>query len=175
MIVVEGPDGAGKTTLIKRLCTEFPLTVAPRVVDKDTQAMVDLVKWVEEDNTKLNQGVIYDRHRLISEFVYGPIMRIHTDPGFDSLPWLTANLEAFYAKKPTIIYCMPPILQVIGNLAEDDDNITVRQRIVQIYQAYVLRAAMDISTRRAHLYDYTDPTSLRRIVGAVNREEVFYG
>lgn len=175
MIVVEGPDGAGKTTLIRDLCTNFPLTLAPRVVSKDTEAMVDLVEWVEEDNKKLNQGVIYDRHRLVSEWIYGPIMRGQPEPGFDDPVWLESQLRLFYAKKPLIIYCIPSLETVIHNVTDDAENSRVFRRIVAIWQGYVLRSSLDIACGRAYRYDYTKPSQLRMIMGIVNREEVFYG
>ena len=69
MIIVEGPDGAGKTTLIRQLQERWPdLAVAPRVVSKDAEAMVDLQEWVNINLSDGPQYKIFDRHRLISEF-----------------------------------------------------------------------------------------------------------
>ena len=49
MIIVEGPDGAGKTTVLQDLKTVFDLPVAPRVVSKETEAMVDGVRAYAEE------------------------------------------------------------------------------------------------------------------------------
>jgi len=177
MIVVEGPDGSGKTTLIKEIQTQFPVTVAPRVVSKDAEAMVDLVQWVEENNQKLDQGVVYDRHRLISEPIYGPVLRSQTEAGFEDIHWMTAQMRLFYAKKPVLIYCLPPRGIVKANAFSDDDNRVVQgedgRTLERIYDLYVARAAVDIGTSRAYLYDYTQPGALRGIMGTISREEMF--
>lgn len=176
MIVVEGPDGAGKSTLIREIQSEFPITLAPRVVSKDAEAMVDLVKWVEEDNAKLGQGVVYDRHRLISEPIYGAILRAQAEPGFDDIDWLERMMRQFYSKKPTLIYCLPPREVVKNNVFADRDNSVVRgdsgSVIERIYNLYVARAAVDVGCRRAYIYDYTS-TPLKLIMGTINREEMF--
>lgn len=171
MIVVEGPDGSGKTTLIREIQSEFPVTLAPRVVSKDAEAMVDLVKWVEDDNAKLSQGVVYDRHRLISETIYGPVLRDSPQPGFDDIVWLEIQMRLFYGKKPTLIYCIPPWPVVAENAASLPASCT-RSQAQDIYNLYVARAAVDVGCRRAVIYDYT-LTPVRVLMSYINREEMF--
>src|SRR5215211_3588455 len=103
LIIVEGPDGSGKTTLIEKLASEFNFPVMPRVVNKDTEAMVDLVKWTEEDLTKGFGPRIYDRHRLISEPIYGSVVRHEMQPGFDDIHWLHAMQANLRAIRPVVI------------------------------------------------------------------------
>lgn len=172
MIVVEGPDGSGKTTLIREIQAQFSVTIAPRVVSKDAEAMVDLKKWVEEDNKKLGQGVVYDRHRLISETIYGPILRDHPEPGFDDLEWLASQMQWFYRKKPVIIYCLPPQYVVLDNASSLPRHATV-EHARKIYRAYTARAAVDIGCGRAVHFDYTNPHHLKPLMGYINREEMF--
>lgn len=69
MIIVEGPDGSGKTTLINQLAKEFELEVNPRVVSKETNELTDLKTWVEENIAQGFQYKLFDRYRLISEFI----------------------------------------------------------------------------------------------------------
>ena len=161
MIVVEGPDGAGKTTLITQLVLHTGLPVAPRVVSKDAEAMVDLKQWVDEN---LDQGfhqVIFDRHRLISEPIYGPILRQKLEPGFDSMSWLFPRLRQFYRIDPVIIYCLPPFETVWDNVRDDESNKVVAQRevIQQIWGAYFNKALTEYSLKpkRTWLWDYTNP------------------
>jgi hypothetical protein len=158
MIVVEGPDGAGKTTLIEVLVDLLQLPVADRVVGKDTQAMVNLKAWTEANVDKGFQKVIYDRHRLISEPIYGPILRDEPQDGFVNLVWMTEMMRKFYAAKPVLIYCLPPIETVFDNVFYDveNDNSAVEGRIARIYSAYVARAAIDKANHFNTLtYDYT--------------------
>lgn len=145
MIVVEGPDGAGKTTLIKSLQEELQIPVAPRVVTKGTEAMVNLKDWVNNNLDEGFQPTIFDRYRLISEPIYGPILRNRQEPGFDRLEWLAPRLRRFYDLSPIIIYCLPPLEVVKANLIGDDDNKEVVGRIDGIYSAYVAKAAIDLT------------------------------
>jgi len=145
MIILEGPDGSGKTTLAKQLAGIMGLEIAPRVVSKDAEAEVDLVKWVDQN---LNQGfhdTIYDRHRLISEPIYGPMLRGETEPMFDNFMWLSSQFLRFYRLGPVIIYCLPPFGAVWESVRSDPDNKVVHdQRMARgIYDLYVARAASD--------------------------------
>lgn len=158
MILVEGPDGAGKSTLIKSLVEVTGFEVAPRVVSKDTKAMLDLKVWVEDNLDLGPHDAIYDRYRLISEFIYGPVLRSTQAPGFDDPDWVLHNLSHLYKNDPIIIYCLPPLDVVRHNLQGDDDNSAVRDFIDAIYTAYLQRAAMDLIMRphRTIIHDYTD-------------------
>lgn len=144
MIIVEGPDGGGKTTLIKLLKEELQLPVAPRVVSKNTRpALVDLKSWVDNNLEEGFQKTIFDRHRLISEPIYGPILRYNQEPGFNDIKWLGPRLDRFYSIEPIIIYCLPPWTEVFSNIEFDRDNEAVREKIEAIYSAYVATASRD--------------------------------
>lgn len=157
MIIVEGPDGAGKTTLISALTERFNLSVAPRVVSKDAEAMVDLKTWVEENLAGGFQYKIFDRHRMISEFIYGPILRKEQQPGFSDPNWVMYRMSQFIQIDPIVIYCLPPLEVVKQNIAGDEDNRVVWDHIEGIYTAYLHRAAIDNahSGFRTIIYDYT--------------------
>lgn len=156
MIIVEGPDGAGKTTLIRQLQERWPdLEVAPRVVSKDAEAMIDLQEWVNINLSDGPQYKIFDRHRLISEFIYGPILRKEQQPGFTSPTWVWHSLRRFESLRPVLIYCLPPLEVVMGNIAGDEDNQVVWDHIMGIYTAYTQRAISDALHNRALVYDYT--------------------
>lgn len=156
MIIVEGPDGAGKTTLIKELVKVTGLPVAPRVVSKDTEALVDLPTWVDDNLQAGFQNLIFDRHRLISEPIYGPILRVEQQEGFSSFSRVVDWVFKFYNLNPIIIYCLPPLSEVRKNLKDDQDNKAVVGRIDSIYAAYVAKAANDLRhSSRVFYYDYT--------------------
>lgn len=162
MIVVEGCDGSGKTTLLNRLTEYFDYPIAPRVVSKDTEALVNLMLWVQENLAKGWQETFYDRHRLISEPIYGPVLRPKAEPGFSNAKWMYAQFEKFYREvKPVIIYCLPPLEVVKENLEGDDDNKVVVNHTEQIYSAYVAQATRDVMWRPSlHFgYDYTQPNA----------------
>lgn len=166
MIVVEGPDGSGKTTLIKELSKSLKLPVAPRVVSKDAEAMVDLVEWVKTNVGGGFKPLIFDRHRLISEFIYGPILRDDQSPGFISTNWVAEMLFKFYTCNPIIIYCLPPVEVVEQNVKADPDNQVVWGKSRALYTAYNQRAIMDMIwyPMRTFIYDYTSESSAELIV-----------
>lgn len=176
MIIIEGPDGAGKTTLIEILQKSFNLSVAPRVVAKDTSAMADLVKWTEDNVKKRWHSVLYDRHRLISEPIYGTIMN-RDAPQFDNTFWMRSMMAKFYLMRPTLIYCIPPKQVVHDNIMfdEQNDNFAVSDVWGSIYNAYVSRSAIDFSVAGAIIHDYTQPLSLGLIIDRVSKELYAHG
>lgn len=156
MLVVEGPDGAGKSTLVRALSEQFSLPVADRVVGKDTIATRELKGWVEANVAQGFHMTLYDRHRLISEPIYGSILRNTFEPGFGDVGWLQAMNTMFYKYcRPLIIYCLPPYEVVRANLENDPDNVAVVNKIRRIYAQYAAKAATDSVLANALVYDYT--------------------
>jgi len=168
-IIVEGPDGAGKTSLIRVLEQKLGLTVEPKVVNEDMTTTVDLKQWVEDDNNRDNDGrVLYDRHRLISECIYGAVFRPNTpSPGFDSYDWLAMELGIFYSRQPYIVYCLPPLETIQRNVWQDETNMTVRADIDQIYAHYRVRAAIDHYHTPISVWDYTKPETRDDILSSI--------
>lgn len=158
MIIVEGPDGAGKTTLIEQLKERYGLEVAPRVVTKGAEAMTDLKVWVEQNLAEGFQYRIFDRHRLVSEFIYGPLLRQQQQPGFTDMSWSWRQLAKLYeGVEPIIIYCLPPLEVVKANVSSDPENVVVADHIEAMYTAYVHRISLDMIHRPRHtvIWDYT--------------------
>ena len=165
MIIVEGPDGAGKTTLLKKLQTYTQFSMADRVVSKDTKAMTDLVKWVEQNVDNGFQNVLFDRHRLISEPIYWPVMRPKPAQGFEDMAWFYTQLRKFYHARPIIIYCLPPRKVVWKNVQHDPDNVAVASQdvITKIWSGYFNKAMTDmVNYEYAMMYDYSD-TSIEQL------------
>ena len=142
MIVFEGPDGAGKTTLLKHIAKQYNLKIAPRVVGTDTQPMVDLREWVEDNlaRDRYNMNTIFDRHRLISEPIYSVAMGGERDDRFWDLHWLKRSMDKFYDCEPFIVWCLPPYDVVVRN-CEDDSNEFVRPFTKKIYRGYLAEMA----------------------------------
>lgn len=97
MIVVEGVDNSGKSTLIRTLQNILPLY--------DTQGSEGPPKYAGEMNKRVElyltthpKRMIYDRHPCVSQPIYGT-MRSHLDAINPRL------IEQFYRKQPFFIYC----------------------------------------------------------------------
>lgn len=155
MLVVEGPDGSGKSALVERLRSSLALPVATKVVSADTTALTDLAAWTEQNVDLGFQYKIFDRHRLISEPIYGPILRKSQDPSFVDLGWMSDMLWRFYNCRPIIIYCLPPLEDVLANVNRPQtNNGAVAGSIEAIYSGYVNRAALDFTGGFGRLYNY---------------------
>lgn len=174
MIVVEGPDGAGKTHLVNRLSADLGLTPEARIVDKDTNAMGDLKTWVEKDLQSWPRTALYDRHRMISEPIYGPVLRDAPNPGFENIPWVGAKLMRFRRLEPTMIFCLPPLKDVMINVMTGADNLVVADKIVEIYWLYSMEAAR---WPNAYIWDYTTDTDeyYRGMLNSIRRREHIAG
>jgi len=162
MIVVEGVDGSGKTHVISRLCELMPdLKVRPRSTGSDTKHLVPMAEWVQEERNiyKADGGeIIYDRHALISECIYGPTLRQKFPEGFDTLKWLTHQIKKFWMQKPIVIICMPPLETVVLNMAQDDfpvENIEVYYWYYHAWLANNNPYPMTHQDRNILVWDYT--------------------
>lgn len=158
MLIVEGPDGSGKSTLVRRLSKDLNLPVASRVVSADTTALVDLAEWTERNVAAGFQHTIFDRHRLVSEPIYGPILRPRQETKFLDFGWMSNVVWQFYQAKPVIIYCMPDLRTVWANIVDPDTDNSVFQgrysEVEAIYAAYINRAVHDATRGVGRLYNY---------------------
>lgn len=159
MIIVEGPDGAGKSTLIKKLSEWTRMPIAPKVVDNNTNPMTDLRTWVdaqlEEDKTRWD--VLFDRHRLISEPIYSLAIGGDREEKFWELDWLKEAMNKFYDRQPFVIWCMTDYHTIAVN-CEDDSNQFIRPFLPKIYRGYIAEMARwsaMIGSPFQLTYDYT--------------------
>lgn len=96
MIVLEGPDNCGKTTLANALSSALDLPVVhSEKPDFDNNGQLRL-EWMAR-----NPYTIYDRASCISEAVYGPICRNGSVYGREH--WQI--LSRFLSHNPFIIFC----------------------------------------------------------------------
>ena len=74
-IILEGPDGAGKTTVISELIKRVPFSMKHHIAPVDAeQARIETCKMLVDLNKP--DGIIFDRC-FLSEAIYGPIFRNH--------------------------------------------------------------------------------------------------
>lgn len=162
MIILEGPDGGGKTTLLKELLNLFPeIPVHERASRSgpDGGPVEDLYEWAERDVTSWpKKGVhFYDRHPLVSEYIYGPVIRERMDPRFH-----TTGLRRRVAHRALTIVCLPPLGAVSASVSAERDMPGVHTRIATIWELYASLTATWSNGATMRRYDYTehDPTAL---------------
>lgn len=168
MLILEGPDGAGKTTLANELSDYFDLPIAPKVVGSDTQPMVDIYDWTNKNLAAGFQKTIFDRHRLISEPIYSVAMGGERDEKFWEPAWLGAALRSLQEIEPIVVWCVPSFRAVNRNVLADDENKTVWLHIEKIWRGYV-NAWLLNTYKYQILWDYenTNPQWLRDRVHAM--------
>jgi hypothetical protein len=179
MLIVEGPDGAGKSHLVDRLTLDLGLLVQPRACRSDTGVdPLTLRDWVDGDLSRpVHERAVYDRYPLISEPIYGTICRGRVAPGFDDPYWLIRSWTMLLAKEPIFVYCLPPWREVGENI--DKDHLPDTEHLFQViqhghalYDAYVHQAAFHVlnGLPRVMIWDYTkdeDYAFIRDVVKGV--------
>lgn len=129
MLIVEGMDNAGKTTLAKKLQEKFDLkeiVKSPGPVsyrklfifaDKWLSLMEKLVLKTEKIN---KYPFLHDRFPAFSDQVYGPVLRgINPFNELDEGKWLMGRLMNV---RPAVIYCRP-VTETIIKFDEDQEQM----------------------------------------------------
>ena len=154
-VIVEGPDGAGKTTLIGKLMADWPpMKLADRPVKSDGSRIPKLDQWVIEsaNSAVARPKSIHDRHAIISEPIYGTVVRGNL-PGMFAQPWWVNVMMQRMAMHALLILCLPPISVVRENVKanESDQMSGVVGNIDPIWHAYNMLPWPGVMMR----YDYT--------------------
>jgi hypothetical protein len=139
-LILEGPDGAGKTTLIQELQGHFPdMEVHPRFCTSKEGPIAQLAEAVFNDVRSKPTHFIYDRHPVVSEYIYSaaiPERRIN--PEFLSPAMGRVRLRV--AHHSLMIWCIPPLSLVRANL--DEEMPGVHENIERIYDLYRMHHLM---------------------------------
>lgn len=162
IILVEGVDGSGKTTLIWNLRQQsktYFWIASSSGRPKTVPELQDAMHWIGQASY-LKLPVVCDRFPIISETVYGPILR-----GSNLLDQLTrrdqANATALLSEVDRVIYCRPPREIVKDNISKIPQMEGVVKRIDDLYDRYdaVMESLRDDNIY-VHGYDYTRKYSM---------------
>lgn len=142
-LILEGPDGGGKTRLAEAILSKFPqLTMGKKASTSLKGPIHNLAAWTTTQFQVMDTALtpmVYDRHPVISEPIYGPIARGKAQPGFGPSrpnPWLsTARLNLY--SRSFVIWCIPTLEQVHKAVADSRDMPGVTENISAIYAAYL--------------------------------------
>ena len=149
IIILEGPDGGGKTTLANRLRDQYNYQVwhtgkpEPWFKDEDLAYYYKLSLWRART---LGQSVVFDRHWL-GELVYGPVMRNQCLLNEQHIRYFEMQMATLQIK---LCVVMPPFEEVLKNWKlKHNDYIPDEQKLTQVFMAYEKLA------ERYWRYDYT--------------------
>ncbi len=163
IVIVEGGDNTGKTTLIKRLVECYPILVPIKSPGPND----DLARWIMKElvERRHDRLRIYDRF-FLSEFIYGPIIR-------GKICYASMHEELIWGVlkqiKPLVILCTIPIEVARMGFGTREQMDGVYEKLDEILQGYnelpqVLTSYGIPYTR----YDYTINGSYEKV-----RHEVF--
>jgi hypothetical protein len=173
MIIIEGPDGSGKTTLVHDLQRDTSLPLHPRFVNSDgTLTNGDANKprsvlfdraWHDACTLRQQPISIYDRHPLVSEYVYGPIVRGELPEGFES----GKARDAVYtmATQSLVVLCRPPLRSLISSVMANKQMDGVIQRLGAIRAGYDILGTF--WPEEMFIYNRENPNAYERLLKAV--------
>lgn len=150
MILIEGPQGAGKTTLATSLSFELALpiyTYSEQLQSRGKYDITALIADVKQWGTK--DFGIYQGHPFIEEYIYGPLFRREIGDAFYS--WEIRPVIQFMWANSVIIYCRPrSYIDEQGALSAYDLLFRTPFLPIQVWE-----------------YDYTDEHNLDKVLVSV--------
>lgn len=183
VIILEGPDGGGKTTLAQYLCTEADFDYkheGPPPPDRD---QLEYYKTILFDALESPHNTVFDRLYL-GECVYGPIIR-----GVDRLGLEALKLfERVLASKTVHQYvCLPSEHALKSNylkkMQDKNDYVggqTNHRKVINMYYAMILRPFMkvydyEVDTPQSVIDEPFDRPLPKGTIGHKNAKYLFVG
>jgi hypothetical protein len=161
-IIVEGPDGSGKDTLISSLLELFTdHTLHERASTSLGGPVPNLAAWVTRDVATMDTQPpsIYNRHPLVSELIYWRYRSLR--PGYRSVEWTQRpwreSMRRAASQYALIVFCRPPLCTVVDTVNQQGPDAHmpgVYHNIRAIYSDYDRYQWPGISMD----YDYTKDT-----------------
>ena len=159
MLLIEGPKGAGKTTLATSL--SFGLNLPIYNYNEQLQArgqydvhsiINDVKLWGMTDFFGIYQG-----HPFIEEYIYGPLFRREVAESFYS--WEIRPVIQYMWANSVIIYCRP------RNYSDETGALA----------AYDLLFRTPLLPAQVWEYDYTDEYNLDKVMTSVRAYQYSFG
>lgn len=150
MIIIEGPDRSGKTTLANYLSNVLKIPIIHSAGPAKSQK--EFLQIVNQTQINFNRKLIQDRTPIISEAIYGTFRPDHKP----YIIWRSSQrLMASY--KHLLIYCRPPreLFDFSGEPKLVRDNA---DEIIKLYDRYF--GQLERYYKHLELYRYDRSTSM---------------
>lgn len=135
IVVVEGPDGSGKSTLIDNLrltCSRHFVSLRRSGPPKNADELTSIIRWMTRMEVSL-VPLICDRYPLISEPIYGNAIR--GTNLLDGIYDVDAQ-KAIFKSVDRVIYCRPPTSVIYHKIHANPQLKGVVEKIEEITQNY---------------------------------------
>lgn len=152
MIIIEGPDGVGKTTLSKRLSKDLGVPLAPKKhVEAPKDPRTYTYKALGPAVTGEGDPLIWDR-LFFSELVYGTIVR---DGPALSMPEQAYVMRVLKTLGCPVIFCSAPADVIDKNVKRSKQMRGVKRNLTKIVDAYRYYAQFAKQQRlNVYYFDY---------------------
>lgn len=139
LIVVEGLDNTGKTSLVGELCERFPMLERRDSIGNthDPESIFEGALWEAYSSPGL---CITDRSRIISEWVYNPVL-MNRPMAYDFRTWMKL-VSSLAVGRHLILFMWRPIEELLETFDERSQLPGVRENIVLLHHRYNLVANM---------------------------------
>lgn len=165
MIIVEGCDNTGKTTLVNTLLRRYPqLVLGEKLMGPPTekQELMDML-WGALGSEESHR-TIFDRF-YFSELVYGKVLRgdVFISPAErQAINWILKK------RKPIIIYCYLDPVAIRATFLEREQLAGAWDKVEELVAEYS-HVFMDwASYEDFYIYDYRNPVSVARAIHGVH-------
>lgn len=154
LTILEGPDGAGKTTLAKETYKDheyYHLGPPPRGKDSAFWQCAELLRRLEVDVSP-DRKVVIDRF-CYGELIYGPVLRGGTDLSWAHVRMLERVLLGLEA---SLVICLPPFKHVQENWQKNRDNELIQsvEDLWKVYNFYMTQLTHQVQLIPWGVWDY---------------------
>lgn len=155
MIIIEGMDNAGKSTLINQLSEHFklPYAHAHRSSAADRSSANSWHNWA----AACPKTLILDRHPNISDLVYGPLIRGSTP--------MTKEGAHKVRKNHYLVFCCPSLQTIKATYELRDQMEGTHENLEKLYNAY---GELMEELEPDFIYQYTNPRALQALIRNLN-------
>ena len=164
MIILEGTDNTGKTTLAQDLVARFHHLGLYMV--KSPGSGPTLGDWIIKELKKNDQAAIYDRF-FFSEYVYGPVLRgkvCYTRTQDPEMVRLMCKAQ------PVVIWCSRPPERIAVSFDEREQMEGVVDNLKQIEEKYQQVMLGYLYLLRYFVkYDYEQPSNLKNVCMVIQK------